>query len=144
MIAWLVINCVQSSVSQYDLVCFYFAYWIRKLGVNFVKLNLLIPLHNHRNHYPTEDPYWAYCSQMICKTCNHIMLSKEDKLQFMDLLRRPGLVYLQKRGLKKKISDKCRKRTVCLNCNAFNGTAVVTRTANAEQLILIEMFCWEI
>ncbi|XP_031416675.1 DNA-directed RNA polymerase III subunit RPC1 isoform X2 [Clupea harengus] len=59
--------------------------------------------------------------QMICKTCNHIMLSKEDKLQFMDLLRRPGLVYLQKRGLKKKISDKCRKRTVCLNCNAFNG-----------------------
>ncbi|XP_041939271.1 DNA-directed RNA polymerase III subunit RPC1 isoform X1 [Alosa sapidissima] len=60
--------------------------------------------------------------QMICKTCSHIMLSKEEKLQFMDNLRRPGLVYLQKRGLKKKISDKCRKRTVCLNCNAFNGS----------------------
>ncbi|XP_063077819.1 DNA-directed RNA polymerase III subunit RPC1 [Engraulis encrasicolus] len=60
--------------------------------------------------------------QMICKTCSHIMLSKEEKLQFMDTLRRPGLVYLQKRGLKKKISDKCRKRTVCLNCNAFNGS----------------------
>ncbi|XP_021335832.2 DNA-directed RNA polymerase III subunit RPC1 isoform X1 [Danio rerio] len=60
--------------------------------------------------------------QMICKTCSHILLTKEEKLQFLDYLRRPGLAYLQKRGLKKKISDKCRKKTVCLNCNAFNGS----------------------
>uniref|UniRef100_A0A3B3S3Q8 DNA-directed RNA polymerase subunit n=1 Tax=Paramormyrops kingsleyae TaxID=1676925 RepID=A0A3B3S3Q8_9TELE len=59
--------------------------------------------------------------QMICKTCSHIMLSKEEKRQFLDYLRRPGLAYLQKRGLKKKISDKCRKKTICLNCSAFNG-----------------------
>uniref|UniRef100_A0A8C9XYM3 DNA-directed RNA polymerase subunit n=1 Tax=Sander lucioperca TaxID=283035 RepID=A0A8C9XYM3_SANLU len=59
--------------------------------------------------------------QMICKTCSSIMLTKEDKLQFMDLLKRPNLAYLQKRGLKKKISDKCRKKTICLNCSAFNG-----------------------
>ncbi|MEQ2288534.1 DNA-directed RNA polymerase III subunit RPC1 [Ameca splendens] len=59
--------------------------------------------------------------QMICKTCSSIMLSKEDKQQFMDFLKRPNLAYLQKRGLKKKISDKCRKRTTCLNCGAFNG-----------------------
>ena len=62
-----------------------------------------------------------FCLQMICKTCSSIMLTKEDKLQFMDFLKRPNLAYLQKRGLKKKISDKCRKRTICLNCNAFNG-----------------------
>lgn len=49
------------------------------------------------------------------------MLSREEKLQFMDQLKRPTLTYLQKRGLKKKISEKCRKRTVCLNCSAFNG-----------------------
>lgn len=49
------------------------------------------------------------------------MLTKEEKLQFMDQLKRPTLTYLQKRGLKKKISEKCRKRTVCLNCSAFNG-----------------------
>lgn len=61
------------------------------------------------------------CIQMICKTCSRIMLTKEEKLQFMDYLKRPNLAYLQKRGLKKKISDKCRKRTVCLNCSAFNG-----------------------
>uniref|UniRef100_A0AAQ4S9A3 DNA-directed RNA polymerase subunit n=1 Tax=Gasterosteus aculeatus aculeatus TaxID=481459 RepID=A0AAQ4S9A3_GASAC len=59
--------------------------------------------------------------QMICKTCSSIMLTKEEKLQFMDFLKRPNLPYLQKRGLKKKISDKCRKRTICLNCSAFNG-----------------------
>lgn len=59
--------------------------------------------------------------QMICKTCSCVMLAKEEKLQFMDQLRRPGLIYLQKRGLKKKIWDKCRKRTLCLYCNAFNG-----------------------
>ncbi|XP_053196870.1 DNA-directed RNA polymerase III subunit RPC1 [Scomber japonicus] len=59
--------------------------------------------------------------QMICKTCSSIMLTKEEKLQFIDMLKRPNLAYLQKRGLKKKISDKCRKRTICLHCSAFNG-----------------------
>lgn len=49
------------------------------------------------------------------------MLSREEKLQFMDQLKRPTLTYLQKRGLKKKISEKCRKRTVCLYCSTFNG-----------------------
>ncbi|RXM33808.1 DNA-directed RNA polymerase III subunit RPC1 [Acipenser ruthenus] len=59
--------------------------------------------------------------QMICKTCSHIMLSKEERKQFWDFLKKPGLTYLQKRGLKKKISDKCRKKTICFNCGAFNG-----------------------
>ncbi|KAK0138597.1 DNA-directed RNA polymerase III subunit RPC1 [Merluccius polli] len=59
---------------------------------------------------------------MVCKTCSHIMLTKEEKLQFMDHLKRPNLPYLQKRGLKKKISEKCRKRTICLNCSSYNGT----------------------
>ncbi|GAA6095439.1 DNA-directed RNA polymerase III subunit RPC1-like, partial [Tachysurus ichikawai] len=59
--------------------------------------------------------------QMICKTCSRIMLSKEERQQFLDYLRRPGLPYLQKRGLKKKISDKCRKKNVCLYCGSFNG-----------------------
>lgn len=59
--------------------------------------------------------------QMICETCSRIMLSKEERQQFLDYLRRPGLPYLQKRGLKKKISDKCRKKNVCLYCGAFSG-----------------------
>ncbi|KAG7257106.1 hypothetical protein CRUP_002887 [Coryphaenoides rupestris] len=59
---------------------------------------------------------------MICKTCSHIMLTREEKLQFMDHLKKPNLPYLQKRGLKKKISEKCRKRTICLYCSSYNGT----------------------
>ncbi|XP_053306455.1 DNA-directed RNA polymerase III subunit RPC1 isoform X2 [Spea bombifrons] len=59
--------------------------------------------------------------QMICKTCSRIMLTPEEKKLFLDQLKRPGLAYLQKRGLKKKISEKCRKKTVCLHCGAFNG-----------------------
>ncbi|XP_039583260.1 DNA-directed RNA polymerase III subunit RPC1 [Passer montanus] len=60
--------------------------------------------------------------QMICKTCCHIMLSVEEKKQFLDYLKRPGLTYLQKRGLKKKVSEKCRKKNTCPYCGAFNGT----------------------
>ncbi|MGH0118176.1 UNVERIFIED_CONTAM: hypothetical protein FKN15_045323 [Acipenser sinensis] len=60
--------------------------------------------------------------QMICKTCSHIMLSKDERKQFWDFLKKPGLTYLQKRGIKKKISDKCRKKkSTCFNCGAFNG-----------------------
>ncbi|XP_077310097.1 DNA-directed RNA polymerase III subunit RPC1 isoform X1 [Lithobates pipiens] len=59
--------------------------------------------------------------QMICKTCSHIMLTTEERKQFLDYLKKPGLTYLQKRGLKKKISEKCRKKTICLFCGAFNG-----------------------
>lgn len=49
------------------------------------------------------------------------MLSQEEKQQFLDFLKRPGLTYLQKRGLKKKVSDKCRKKSTCSYCGAFNG-----------------------
>lgn len=49
------------------------------------------------------------------------MLSQEERKQFLDYLKRPGLTYLQKRGLKKKISDKCRKKNTCHHCGAFNG-----------------------
>ncbi|XP_048419560.1 DNA-directed RNA polymerase III subunit RPC1 isoform X2 [Stegostoma tigrinum] len=59
--------------------------------------------------------------QMICKVCSHILLSQEEKKLFLDTLKRPGLTYLQKRGLKKKVSEKCRKRTFCLYCGSFNG-----------------------
>uniref|UniRef100_A0A8C5QXP4 DNA-directed RNA polymerase subunit n=1 Tax=Leptobrachium leishanense TaxID=445787 RepID=A0A8C5QXP4_9ANUR len=60
--------------------------------------------------------------QMICKTCSRIMLTVEERKLFLDHLKRPGLTYLQKRGLKKKVSEKCRKKTTCLYCGAFNGS----------------------
>ncbi|KAL8202295.1 UNVERIFIED_CONTAM: DNA-directed RNA polymerase III subunit RPC1 [Gekko kuhli] len=60
--------------------------------------------------------------QMICKTCCRIMLTPEERKQFLDYLKRPGLTYLQKRGLKKKVSEKCRKKNTCPYCGSFNGT----------------------
>lgn len=64
---------------------------------------------------------YMFTFQMICKTCCRIMLSVEEKKQFLDYLKRPGLTYLQKRGLKKKVSEKCRKKNTCPYCGAFNG-----------------------
>ncbi|ETE58464.1 hypothetical protein L345_15814, partial [Ophiophagus hannah] len=58
--------------------------------------------------------------QMICKTCCRILLTTEEQKQFLDYLKRPGLTYLQKRGLKKKVSEKCRKKNTCPHCGAFN------------------------
>uniref|UniRef100_H3BGV0 DNA-directed RNA polymerase subunit n=1 Tax=Latimeria chalumnae TaxID=7897 RepID=H3BGV0_LATCH len=58
--------------------------------------------------------------QMVCKTCSQIMLTAEEKKQFIDYLKRPTITYLQKRGLKKKISEKCRKKASCPRCGAFN------------------------
>ncbi|TRY59992.1 hypothetical protein DNTS_021683 [Danionella cerebrum] len=87
-----------------ELPCFHIGYFKATVGILQAKRKVF------------------YTFTMICKTCSHILLTPEEKLQFLDYLRRPGLVYLQKRGLKKKISDKCRKKTVCINCNAFNGS----------------------
>lgn len=60
-------------------------------------------------------------SKMICKTCCRILLTSEERKQFLDFLKRPGLTYLQKRSLKKKVSEKCRKKNTCPYCGAFNG-----------------------
>lgn len=72
-------------------------------------------------HVVLNDCAYVFTLKMICKTCCCIMLSVEEKKQFLDYLKRPGLTYLQKRGLKKKVSEKCRKKNTCPYCGAFNG-----------------------
>ncbi|XP_072164609.1 DNA-directed RNA polymerase III subunit RPC1-like [Diadema setosum] len=59
--------------------------------------------------------------QEICKVCGHVLLSEQDNQNFMEALRRPTLTYLQKRGLRKKIHEKCRKNQICFHCGAYNG-----------------------
>ncbi|KAL5018248.1 hypothetical protein ScPMuIL_003970 [Solemya velum] len=58
--------------------------------------------------------------QMICKTCSRILLLPEDRKSFLDNLKRQ-LSYLQRKGLKKKISAKCRKLAKCPHCGSYNG-----------------------
>eukprot|EP00058_Branchiostoma_floridae_P019925 XP_002605415.1 hypothetical protein BRAFLDRAFT_74232 [Branchiostoma floridae] len=59
--------------------------------------------------------------QCICKSCSRVLLGKDDRKTFSDTLRRPNLSYLQRKGLKKKINEKCRKVSYCSHCGALNG-----------------------
>lgn len=58
--------------------------------------------------------------QMICKTCSQALLNPDQKKTFMENVKKP-LTYLQRKVLKKKIYDKCRKMSVCVSCGAYNG-----------------------
>lgn len=110
---------------------------------NFIHYLCVLNLIMHRTKKCSYSHLSFSCAnvsrvQMICKTCSRIMLTKEEKLQFLDILKRPNLAYLQKRGLKKKISDKCRKRTLCLNCTAFNGEKIHLHSLYQAQDIVIQ------
>lgn len=59
--------------------------------------------------------------QSICKSCAHVLLPKNEAKVFMYSLKRPGLTYLQKKGLRKKIHEKCKKYNICFHCGAYNG-----------------------
>ncbi|KAK3090302.1 hypothetical protein FSP39_010768 [Pinctada imbricata] len=58
--------------------------------------------------------------QMICKDCSRILLTPDQRKTFLDNVITP-LTYLQRKVLKKKIYDKCRKISVCPSCRAYNG-----------------------
>ncbi|XP_033120133.1 DNA-directed RNA polymerase III subunit RPC1-like [Anneissia japonica] len=59
--------------------------------------------------------------QVICKNCSRVLLQPHDRKNFLETLQRPGLTYLQKRGLKKKINEKSRKTRICPHCEMPNG-----------------------
>ncbi|XP_071829023.1 DNA-directed RNA polymerase III subunit RPC1-like [Apostichopus japonicus] len=59
--------------------------------------------------------------QCICKTCGRVQLTTNEAKVFLYSLKRPSLSYLQKKGLRKKIHEKCKKSQVCHYCGAYNG-----------------------
>lgn len=60
--------------------------------------------------------------QTICKRCARVLLSADDRIKFMNHLRKPELSYLEKKSLHKQICDKCKKVKVCSFCGLANGT----------------------
>ncbi|XP_077970587.1 DNA-directed RNA polymerase III subunit RPC1-like [Styela clava] len=60
--------------------------------------------------------------QMICKDCSHVMLEDSDRMHFLNSLKKPGLTYLQRRVLRKKVIVKTKKVHFCQYCGALNGT----------------------
>ncbi|XP_068736318.1 DNA-directed RNA polymerase III subunit RPC1-like isoform X2 [Montipora capricornis] len=59
--------------------------------------------------------------QTVCKTCSRVLLPPQEKKHFLDQLSRPGVSALMRKGIKKKIVDKCKKISHCPYCEALNG-----------------------
>uniref|UniRef100_A0A2R5LGD7 DNA-directed RNA polymerase subunit n=1 Tax=Ornithodoros turicata TaxID=34597 RepID=A0A2R5LGD7_9ACAR len=57
----------------------------------------------------------------ICKTCSRILLPVAERGHFLEALHRQTLSYLQKKALHKKITERCRKQSICSFCGAPNG-----------------------
>ena len=55
------------------------------------------------------------------QTCSRVLLPPQEKKHFLDQLSRPAVSALTKKGLKKKIVEKCKKISHCPYCEALNG-----------------------
>ena len=76
-------------------------------------LFLTLCLHFHVSIFPL-----FFCSP---QTCSRILLQHSETLAFLDILHRPSLSALARKGLSKKINEKCRKVSRCPHCHAING-----------------------
>lgn len=59
--------------------------------------------------------------QDICKTCARVLLTEQERRDFLKELRRPGMDNLRRTMILKKINDQCRKCKECPYCGAING-----------------------
>lgn len=59
--------------------------------------------------------------QCLCKQCARVLLTEEERGQFLRRLRQPKLENLQKMAIVKAIYDRCRKVTTCPHCSSTNG-----------------------
>lgn len=73
----------------------------------------------------------------VLQTCSRVLLTDEVKYSLLDSVRKPGLSYLHKKALNKKINEKTKKMTKCVNCGAKNGNF---RTVFSLESTLIEYF----
>ncbi|KAK6965965.1 DNA-directed RNA polymerase III subunit RPC1 [Biomphalaria glabrata] len=83
---------------------------------HFGYIDLELPVY-HVGHFRTI----ITVLQMICKSCSSILLNEEQKESFHRAIKKPGLTYLQKKALRKRIYDTCRKLKTCLVCGDHNG-----------------------
>ena len=69
-------------------------------------------------------PVSVSCQTMISflsKNCSRILLNDEEKNNFTTSLQRPGISSLHKKGILKKVHEKCKKTPRCQNCDEING-----------------------
>ncbi|SCW02286.1 LAFE_0F03092g1_1 [Lachancea fermentati] len=82
--------------------------------------------------------------QAICKSCAAVLLSEEDKRQFLSELRRPGIDNLRRMAVLKKVLDQCKKQRRCLKCGALNGVVkkAAAGSGSASLKIIHDTFRW--
>lgn len=59
--------------------------------------------------------------QCICKKCSHILLDESKKERYRGRLNNPNLDYKEKKAIRKKIIDECKKVRICPSCKELNG-----------------------
>lgn len=59
--------------------------------------------------------------QNICKQCGKVLLTEQERRDFLKELRRPGIDNLRRTMICKKINEQCRKCKECPYCGAING-----------------------
>lgn len=59
--------------------------------------------------------------QNICKTCAKVLLTEQERRDFLKELRRPGIDNLRRTMICKKINEQCRKCKECPYCGSVNG-----------------------
>ena len=75
--------------------------------------------------------------QQVCKTCSRVMVSEEEKRQYLRRFRSPRLEIVPRRALSKKLAEKCKRCRSCPHCGAANG---VVKRAGASLKIVHEKY----
>ncbi|CAI5504931.1 unnamed protein product [Closterium sp. Naga37s-1] len=60
--------------------------------------------------------------QCICKNCGRILLSDEERRQWLKKFRHPRVEVLQKKAMVKRVSERCKRTRMCHYCGDHNGT----------------------
>lgn len=112
----------------------------------------LASCHGHFGHIKLALPvfhvgYFKATIQIlqgVCKNCASILLSDDDKRQFLTELRRPGVDNLRRMGTLKKVLDQCKKQRRCLHCGMLNGVVkkAAAGSGSASLKIIHDTFRW--
>ena len=61
---------------------------------------------------------------MLLKNCSSILLADDEKGNFISALQRPGISSLYRKGILKKVHEKCKKTPRCHKCGGINGLLI--------------------
>lgn len=75
--------------------------------------------------------------QCICKTCSRVLLGPDERRVYESAMRRPGTDALRRARIRKKVTEDCKKVSVCPWCSALNGQ--VKKVAGAQTFKIVHV-----